>query len=37
MTVGRLRDEMGAGEFLLWSRYDARLEQERQLREAHGS
>lgn len=31
MTVGRLREEMGAGEFLLWSRYFARVEQRKQL------
>lgn len=31
MTVARLRDELGAGEFILWSRYHARAEQRREL------
>jgi hypothetical protein len=33
MTVARLREDMGAGEFLLWSRYDAREDQRRQVAE----
>jgi hypothetical protein len=31
MTVARLREEMGAGEFILQSRYDARLAQAEEL------
>lgn len=31
MTVARLRAEMGAGEFILWTRYHARAAQRREL------
>lgn len=31
MTVARLREEMGAGEFILWSRYLARQAQQDEL------
>jgi hypothetical protein len=31
MTVARMRAEMGAGEFILWSRFDARENQAREL------
>jgi hypothetical protein len=36
MTVAALRRDMGAGEFMLWSRYDARRNQERELAERRG-
>lgn len=31
MTVGRMREDMGNGEFALWSRYHARKAQRQEL------
>jgi hypothetical protein len=31
MTVGQLREEMSGGEFVIWSRYHARLAQRKEL------
>jgi hypothetical protein len=31
MTVAQMREELGAGEFILWSRYDSRLAQAEEL------